>query len=1289
MANLQLLSILSRWFNRKPALHRSGRRPMRPLQELIIPTLEGLEERTVPAVTFSYNDLGTSGSVVGNLTFDSQSPDEFTLTSDGTSTDYTFRSDAAKGYGNSATLVVNPSAIPVQTKAPPATVEVTTFLESVKLLPNLAAGSILNLDRDTPLASLTGAGTVQPWASTSAGRAITLGVPSATTATFSGVLQDNTKVLSLIVNQSGTEILTGTNTYTGTTKIQAGTLRVNGSLAVASAVTVPGGTLSGTGTVGAVTVTASGTLAPGAAVGTLNTGAVSLDSTSNFSAGINSAAAYSKDKVTGTVNLGSSTLNIALGYNPTYGTAFTLVENDGTDAVTGTFNGLAEGAKIDIGVTKLQISYIGGDGNDVVLTTISKWDTTTVVTSSNSPSIYGSTVTFTATVSPAPGTSAIVPTGTVTFFAGATNLGTATMASGAATWALSTLYVGAYSITAAYNGDAKYNTSLSGAITQTVTPAALTITAAANTKTYDATITAAALPTVAGLQNSDTVTGLSETYDNANAGTGKTLTVATYTVNDGNGGANYTVTTVTSTAGIINKANATIAVTPYSVTYDATAHTATGTVSGVGPVNQSDLDLTGTTHTNAGTYTDTWVFTDTTGNYNNSTGTVVDTIAKANATIVVTPYSVTYDATAHTATGTVSGVGPVNQSDLDLTGTTHTNAGTYTDTWVFTDTTGNYNDSTGTVVDTIAKANATIVVTPYSVTYDATAHTATGTVSGVGPVNQSDLDLTGTTHTNAGTYTDTWVFTDTTGNYNDSTGTVVDTISKANATIAVTPYSVTYDTLAHTATGTVSGAGPVNQSDLDLTGTTHTNAGTYTDTWVFTDTTGNYNNSTGTVVDTIAKANATIIVTPYSVTYDATAHTATGIVSGVGPVNQSDLELTGTTHTNAGTYTDTWVFTDTTGNYNNSTGTVDNSIAKAGLTITAVANTKTYDGSTSATATPTVGTMQGTDTVTGLTQAYDTANAGTGKNLSVASYTVNDGNGGFNYTVTLVDSIAGVVNQLTTATVRYTGDVFVTTTNTGSTNVPLAAQLSGGGDYTTATVKFYNAFTNILLATATPDANGIAATTFVCSSPGVGTSYLVRTVLSGANYSNIDQVFPTETWTASNMNAYAQVNVFTSTGMAGWLQGAGQYIDTTATGTLKPIEGVPISYGIAAPVAMAGSGSTTGMINIIIPTASGIYMVKAGTLSAITDSSTSRIVTSTSATLFKIGVNPSRDGNSISAPATSVTVVATIGKGATDEAQFSVYKGSTSYWNDNGLVTILNDLTDINGRKGKNRIIGS
>ena len=51
---------------------------------------------------------------------------------------------------------------------------------------------------------------------------------------------------------------------------------------------------------------------------------------------------------------------------------------------------------------------------------------------------------------------------------------------------------------------------------------------------------------------------------------------------------------------------------------------------------------------------------------------------------------------------------------------------------------------------------------------------------------------------------------------------------------------------------------------------------------------------------------------------------------------------------------------------------------------------------------PTVGTLYGTDSVTGLAQAFDTKHVGTGKTLSVSAYVVNDGNGGNNYVVTTV-----------------------------------------------------------------------------------------------------------------------------------------------------------------------------------------------------------------------------------------------------------------------------------------------
>jgi hypothetical protein len=55
------------------------------------------------------------------------------------------------------------------------------------------------------------------------------------------------------------------------------------------------------------------------------------------------------------------------------------------------------------------------------------------------------------------------------------------------------------------------------------------------------------------------------------------------------------------------------------------------------------------------------------------------------------------------------------------------------------------------------------------------------------------------------------------------------------------------------------------------------------------------------------------------------------------------LDLSGTTRTSAGTYTETWTFTDPTGNYDNASGTVTVTIAKAPLTVTANAAIKTYD----------------------------------------------------------------------------------------------------------------------------------------------------------------------------------------------------------------------------------------------------------------------------------------------------------------------------------------------------------
>ncbi|HKW89459.1 MAG TPA: Ig-like domain-containing protein [Candidatus Acidoferrales bacterium] len=91
--------------------------------------------------------------------------------------------------------------------------------------------------------------------------------------------------------------------------------------------------------------------------------------------------------------------------------------------------------------------------------------TTTAVTSSLNPSTFGTSVTFTATVTPAtPGT----PAGTVTFMDGATTLGTRSLTSGKATLAISTLASGSHAITVVYGGSSNFTGSTSPLLTQTV-----------------------------------------------------------------------------------------------------------------------------------------------------------------------------------------------------------------------------------------------------------------------------------------------------------------------------------------------------------------------------------------------------------------------------------------------------------------------------------------------------------------------------------------------------------------------------------------------------------------------------------------------------------------------------------------------------------------------------------------------------------------------------------------------------------------------------------------------------
>jgi uncharacterized protein YfiM (DUF2279 family) len=286
-------------------------------------------------------------------------------------------------------------------------------------------------------------------------------------------------------------------------------------------------------------------------------------------------------------------------------------------------------------------------------------------------------------------------------------------------------------------------------------------------------------------------------------------------------------------------------------------------------------------------------------------------------------------------------------------------------------------------------------------------------------------------------------------------------ISPAALTITAAANTKIYDsTTSAAATPTATGL----QGTDSVTGLAETydtkNAGTVKTLSVSAYTVNDGNNGNNYIASTVA--NSAGVISQAALTITATANTkiydgttgasATPIVSGLqGSDSVSGLaESYDTKNAGTGKTLSVSAYTVNDGNNGNNyiVSTVTNSagvIGQATLTITAAANTKTYDGTTSALAAPITSGLQGSDSVTGLAESYDTKNAGTGKMLSVSAYTVNDGNSGNNYIVNPIASTAGVINKVT---LTVTADN--KTKYCGKTNPPLTASYNGfiGGENT-------------------------------------------------------------------------------------------------------------------------------------------------------------------------------------------------------------------------------------------------
>lgn len=915
--------------------------------------------------------------------------------------------------------------------------------------------------------------------------------------------------------------------------------------------------------------------------------------------------------------------------------------------------------------------------------------TTTSITADVNPQNSGSNVTFTATVTPVqsggPG-----PTGTVSFYDGATLLGTGTLSlvSGSyiATFQTSALSIGSHTIKATYSGDGNY-TGSSGTMTQIIAGPAAAIAAVSGggqTTTYGTAFTS---PLVAKVTDSlgnpvpgatVTLSGTGLSFTPATASTnssGQVLVTVSYT-NAGSYTASASVSGVSTPATFsltVNKAVLTVTASNASRVYGAANPTFTYTITGfVSGETQSvvsgspSLTTTATTSSPVGTYTITatqGTLAATNYSFTFLNGTL--TITAAPLTIKANDASRIYGAANPTFTGTVTGA--VNDDTFTLSFSTTATAASPVGTYpIVPSVTGanlaNYivTASNGTL--TITPATLTIKANDVSRTYGAANPTLSGTIVGAvnGDTFTESFSTTGTSASPAGTYA---IVPSVSGaNLANYTVTAINgTLTVNRAVLTVTANSATRfygaanPAFTYSITGFVNGdtqAVVSGAPSLTTTATATSPPGNYAiqagqGTLSATDYTFTLVNGALTVTQ-LASSTTTLSAAPSSVMYgDAAALTAsvtptfaTGTVSfyegttllGTASVGDTGTAVLPVSTLSAGTHSLTAQYNGDQGVPASSSSTVQLTVAQrtasdGGPAITVTVNDATRTTSES---NPPFTYSAGGQLVNGDT--FATAIQGTPVYSTTAGsvpgvYDVTvTGLTSANYTITFVAGHLFVVATSTTVTLLAAP----TSTQYGD-QVTLTANVTTGA---TGAVSFFDG--SVLLGTGTLSSGGVAT--------------LTTTTLSAGSH-DITAVYNGDISFASSTSAPATVTVAKkSPGLTATVQDASRSYGTAnpqfayvVTGSLvngdtyaAAVTGVPV-YSVAdTPVSPAGSSFPINVSGLISQNYTLAFVP--GTLTIVSASTTTTLATSAASTQY----------------GDSVTLTATVApSGATGTVEFS------------------------------------